>query len=294
MIGNKKEGLKGENFKLFLKYKNITEEEYFKLVEGSNLIDKLFTNKYEKFIEQMAEKYKQTLEICGLQKEEISPKVEANKRFMDFIRLEVETTLDKSNLPTEIVSKGDIKLIKWKNHEKNEKFYSIDIIDKDIGVTTYTNFNIEKVKNIFEKNCYFRNLEKEDKKNLQKIISYSFGYDTDFSKILVFDEKVIGRKSELIKFFKEELEKVGLYFKEPEKQAEERETFLKSTKETIEELEENNGKQSLEPVVLHLHSMDSIFHILNEKNQVEQLKYYSEYMEEIKEETKEEEEDFEP
>lgn len=292
MIGNKEERIKGENFKLFLKHKNITEE-YFKLVEGSNLIDQLITNEYEKFIEKMAEKYQKTLEICGLSAQEINPKNPVNKRFTNFIRLEVETTLDKSNLPTEIVSKGDIKLIKWKNHEKNENFYSIDIIDKDIGVTTYASFNIEEVKNIFEKNCYFRNLEKEDEKNLQKMLEYSFGYDTDLSKVLVFEEKVIGRKSELIKFFKEELEKVDIYFKEPEKQAEERKAFIESTKETIEELEENDGKHSLEPVVLYLHSMDNTFHILNKEDQLQQLKYYSEYLEEINEKSKEDEEDLE-
>lgn len=37
MIGNKEERIKGENFKLFLKHKNITEE-YFKLVEGSKYL----------------------------------------------------------------------------------------------------------------------------------------------------------------------------------------------------------------------------------------------------------------
>ncbi len=292
MVGNKIDGIKSENFKLFLESKNITEEEYFKLVENSKLINNLIDKDYEKFIEQMAEKYKQTLEICGLPPEEISPKVEVNKRFTNFMKLEVYTK-ENLDIPRVIVSKDDIDLVKHKNYEKDENFYSVNINNKDIGLTTCASFSIEKVKESFEKECYFRNLEKEKEKTLQQMIEYSFGYDTDFSKVLVFDEKVIGRKSELIKFFKEELKKVDKYFKEPEKEATEREEFLKSTKETIEELEENNGKQSLEPIVLHLHSMDNTFHILNEKEELEQLKYYSEYIEELLEETSEEEEELE-
>lgn len=294
MIGNKEEGLKGENFKLFLKYKFLTEEEYFKLVEGSKLIDNLITNEYEKFIEKMAEKYQKTLEICGLSAQEINPKNPVNERFTEFMKLEVFTNKDNNqDLLSVIVKENNIELVKRNNIERNEIFYSIDINDKDVGITTFAGYNLEEVKYRFEKEYHFRNLEKEKEKTLQKMLEYSFGYDTDLSKVLVFEEKVIGRKSELIKFFKEELEKVDIYFKEPEKQAEERKAFIESTKETIEELEENDGKQSLEPVVLHLHTMDNTFHILDEKEQGEQLQYYSEYLEEINEKSEEDEEDLE-
>lgn len=290
MIGNKIDGIKGENFKLFLENKGITEEEYFSLVEESNLIDNLITNEYEKFLEQMTEKYQKTLEICGLPPQEINQKNPVNKRFTEFMKLEVLTVPVNSNLPSTIIRKDDIELVRYKNHEKNEYFYTVDINNSSIGITTYATFNIKEAKEKFEKNVYFRNLEKSNEKTLQKIISYSFGYDTDFSKVLVFDEKVIGRKSELISFFKEELEKVDTYFKDPEKQVEERETFIESTKDTIEELEQNDGKYSLESVVLHLNTMDNTYHILNEKQQLEQLKYYSEYVEEIEKESELEDE----
>lgn len=290
MIGNKEKGIKEKNFKLFLEDKGLTQDEYFKLVEGSNLIDNLITNDYEKFIEQMSKKYSAILEICGLPQQEINSKNPTNKKFTEFIkdlRLDTLAILETTNYSTEILRKDDIKLIKCKNCEKNEYYYTVDINNSSIGITSCATFNIEEAKDRFEKECYFRNLEKEEEKTLQKMLAYGFGYDTDFSKVLVFEDIVIGRKSEVIKFFKEELEKVDTYLEDPEKQAEERKDFIESAKETIEELEQNNGKQSLEPVVLGVYPMENTFHILNKEEQLEELKYYSEDLEEIELEEKE-------
>lgn len=192
-----------------------------------------------------------------------------NSEFLDKIsRLKDDREKENDNLPELLFSKGDVNLIKYKTGDN--AFYSVDIENKSIGMTLYMDKNIEKVKRIFDKEILFNVTQKQEDDKLYKIFGLNSIYGSEFSKSLIFDDKILGRRCDLVNYFRNELDHCNEYYPDEENKRD-KEIFIERTKELIDELSDLS-KPSLEPVAIELDSMNKTFNVASEDVQLEMFK----------------------
>ena len=252
------ENIKSEFVKAYLDYKGLTEEEFIK-------IGKPLGDDYIDFIDTMADKYPGG---------RIDNRLKESDRFKEFVRNQVDFNPEyEVTYPKVIFSKEDVNFIKYRNENP---IYSVEIANKDIGVTVCFTENIKEAKDIFDKEILFRDIQKKEDNILHKISNLDSIYGEGINKALIGADEMVGRREALIDYFYNELAHTSEYFLEGEEEP--KEDYIEATEGIINELK--NSKNSLESVYLFVSPMDGRFSIANNEDTLER---FNEIEEEIKE-----------
>lgn len=255
----KKQEIKSEFVKAYLKFKGLTEDEFFKL--GKPLGDD-----YSYFIDSMADKYPGG---------SIDNRVKESDRFKEFVKNQVDFNPNyEVKYPKIILNKDNVNLIKFNN---DKPFYSVDISTRNFGMTVLMSEDLEKVKEVYDKETLFFNIQNKENDILHKIRGIDSIYGEGVNKALIGDEELIGRGATLIGYLKNELEHIDEYFLDGE--GESKEEFREATNEIIDDL--YNSEKDLEPIYLFVSPMDGKFTIANSKDTLTRFKELEEEIKDI-------------
>lgn len=204
------------------------------------------------------------------------------------IKEELPKILDTADRPKIEVLQQDegIKLLKY-NHKNT--IYSVEMNNSFVGATIYFGLDLEKAKNIYQKEVILESLQKQDNNILCQVSDLSSIVSDGKSKVFVFDDCIYGRRDDIIDYLREEIEQMNnnpaFFDDEQEQEADIKEGIY----ETLVELEE--GKESLEPLYLFVHPQDEHLHLANDKQQLEKYEEFFDKVSEIILENEESEED---
>ncbi len=191
-----------------------------------------------------------------------------------------------------LLKDGNVELLKYQNDKGT--FYSVDINNKDIGMTLCYTEDVEEAKRIYEKEKFFNKIQRVDDEIVYKINGVASIYGENYNKVILYNDalEAFGRRIDLINYFNNELAHADEYFPD-EKHLEDKKYFLDSTNEIIKNLKDSKYQE--EVVYIFVHPMDNTFHIADEEEQLEYIEQlyndiYSEILE-LTDSEKTEEED---
>lgn len=259
--------IKSEFIKSYLDYKGLTEDEFIKIGKplGEDYID---------FIDTMADKYPGG---------RIDNRIKESDRFKEFVRNQVDFNPEyEVTYPKVVFNEGDVSFIKYQNERT---FYSVDISNKDIGITVIMSEDIKEAKDIFDKEILFRDIQKKENSILHKISNLDSIYGEGTNKALIGADEMIGRRNILINYFYNELAHVDEYFLEGEEES--KEDYIEATEDIIDKLTSKNNSG---PVYLFASPMDGRFSIATKEDTIKRFKELQEEIKEIEIDREEESE----
>lgn len=196
----------------------------------------------------------------------------------DIDKLKEEKEQNKSYLPYIIEKSKDISLVKYLS---KETLYSVEIQNKDIGMSIYMGTDFNKAKEIYEKEKLFMNIQKTSNNILNSAGVEVYG--EKLNKAIIGTDFLLGRKATLIEYLQKDLSNADKDFYEYNDN--EKEAFKQKTEKILNELKQE--KVTLEPMYLYVNPINKSYEIANSEQTIDKL---NELRTEIKDYTNEEEE----
>lgn len=196
----------------------------------------------------------------------------------DIDKLKEEKKQNKSYLPYIIEKSKDISLVKYLS---KETLYSVEIQNKDIGMSIYMGTDFNKAKEIYEKEKLFMNIQKTSNNILNSAGVEVYG--EKLNKAIIGTDFLLGRKATLIEYLQKDLSNADKDFYEYNDN--EKEAFKQKTEKILNELKQE--KVTLEPMYLYVYPINKSYEIANSEQTIDKL---NELRTEIKDYTNEEEE----
>ncbi|MBS5863348.1 MAG: hypothetical protein KIC54_01500 [Clostridium sp.] len=200
----------------------------------------------------------------------------------DIDKLKEEKKQNKSYLPYIIEKSKDISLVKYLS---KETLYSVEIQNKDIGMSIYMGTDFNKAKEIYEKEKLFMNIQKASNNILNNADVEV--YREKLNKAVIGTNFLLGRKSTLIEYLQNELSNADKDFYEYNNN--EKEDFKQKTEKILNELKQE--KNSLEPMYLYVNPINKNYEIANSEQTINKLNELNTKVNEYTNESEESEED---
>lgn len=199
----------------------------------------------------------------------------------DIDKLKEEKKQNKSYLPYIIEKSKDISLVKYLS---KETLYSVEIQNKDIGMSIYMGTDFNKAKEIYEKEKLFMNIQKASNNILNNADVEV--YREKLNKAVIGTNFLLGRKSTLIEYLQNELSNADKDFYEYNNN--EKEDFKQKTEKILNELKQE--KNSLEPMYLYVNPINKNYEIANSEQTINKLNELNTKVNEYTNESEESEE----
>lgn len=260
-----------------LNYENIKKE----IIDYLKEMDIALNKVPEKKIKDMAEDvFKYSIDTNDTPKNLIWA-VDFLKEDIDKLR-ESEEHQNHNYLPYIIDKSKDITLVKYLS---KEPLYSVEIQNKDIGMSIYMGTDLNKAKDIFEKEILFNQIQKTSNNILNNNSVEVYG--EKLNKALIGVDFLLGRKSTLINYLQKDLANMDKNFYEYNDN--EKEDFKQKTEKILNELMEE--KNSLEPIYLYIEPLDKSYKIANSNQTINKLNELNTEIKEFTNANEESEED---
>lgn len=149
----------------------------------------------------------------------------------DIDKLKEEKKQNKSYLPYIIEKSKDISLVKYLS---KETLYSVEIQNKDIGMSIYMGTDFNKAKEIYEKEKLFMNIQKTSNNILNSAGVEVYG--EKLNKAIIGTDFLLGRKATLIEYLQKDLSNADKDFYEYNDN--EKEAFKQKTEKILNELKQ--------------------------------------------------------
>ena len=187
-----------------------------------------------------------------------------------------------NNLPYIVDKSKDISLVKYLS---KETLYSVEIQNKDIGMSIYMGTDFSGGKEVYDKEKLFMDIQKTSNNIL--ITTNVEVYGERLNKAIIGTDYLLGRKSSLIEYLQNELSNADKDFYEYNDN--EKEDFKQKTEKILNELKQE--KISLEPMYLYVNPINRSYEIANSEQTINKLKELSSKINEYINESEESEED---
>ncbi len=187
-----------------------------------------------------------------------------------------------NNLPYIVDKSKDISLVKYLS---KETLYSVEIQNKDIGMSIYMGTDFRRAKEVYDKEKLFMDIQKTSNNIL--ITTNVEVYGERLNKAIIGTDYLLGRKSSLIEYLQNELSNADKDFYEYNDN--EKEDFKQKTEKILNELKQE--KISLEPMYLYVNPINRSYEIANSEQTINKLKELSSKINEYINESEESEED---
>ena len=187
-----------------------------------------------------------------------------------------------NNLPYIVDKSKDIFLVKYLSRET---LYSVEIQNKDLGMSIYMGTDFNKAKSIYEKEKLIMNIQKASNNILNNADVEV--YREKLNKAVIGTNFLLGRKSTLIEYLQNELSNADKDFYEYNNN--EKEDFKQKTEKILNELKQE--KNSLEPMYLYVNPINKNYEIANSEQTINKLNELNTKVNEYTNESKESEED---
>lgn len=187
-----------------------------------------------------------------------------------------------NNLPYIVDKSKDISLVKYLS---KETLYSVEIQNKDIGMSIYMGTDFIRAKEIYEKEKLFINIQKTPNNVLNKTNVEVYG--ENLNKAIIGSDFLLGRKSTLIEYLQNELSNADKDFYEYNNSK--KEDFKQKTEKILNELKQE--KNSLEPMYLYVNPINRSYEIANSKQTIVKLNELNTKVKKFANEIEESEED---
>ncbi|HIT23097.1 MAG TPA: hypothetical protein IAD45_01605 [Candidatus Faecimonas intestinavium] len=201
---------------------------------------------------------------------------------VDKLRENKKDEENKSYLPYIIEKNKDISLVKYLS---KETLYSVEIQNKDIGMSIYMGTDFRRAKEVYDKEKLFMDIQKTSNNIL--ITTNVEVYGERLNKAIIGTDYLLGRKSSLIEYLQNELSNADKDFYEYNDN--EKEDFKQKTEKILNELKQE--KISLEPMYLYVNPINRSYEIANSEQTINKLKELSSKINEYINESEESEED---
>lgn len=201
---------------------------------------------------------------------------------VDKLRENKKDEENKSYLPYVIEKNKDISLVKYLS---KETLYSVEIKNKDIGMSIYMGTDFRRAKEVYDKEKLFMDIQKTSNNILNNINVEVYG--ERLNKAIIGTDYLLGRKSTLIEYLQNELSNADKDFYEYNNN--EKEDFKQKTEKILNELKQD--KISLEPMYLYVNSINSSYEIANSEQTINKLNELNSKVNEYTNEADESEED---
>lgn len=183
--------------------------------------------------------------------------------------------------PCVIDKSKDIFLVKYLS---KETLYSVEIQNKNIGMSIYMGTDFNRAKDVYEKEKLFINIQKTPNNILNNIGEI---YGEKLNKALIGVDYLLGRKTTLIDYLQKDLANADKNFYEYNDN--EKEDFKQKIGKILSELKQE--KNSLEPIYLYVNSINRSYEIANSEQTIAKLKELNTKVDEYINEADESEED---
>lgn len=201
---------------------------------------------------------------------------------VDKLRENKKDEENKSYLPYIIEKNKDISLVKYLS---KETLYSVEIQNKDIGMSIYMGTDFRRAKEVYDKEKLFMDIQKASNNILNNADVEV--YREKLNKAVIGTNFLLGRKSTLIEYLQNELSNADKDFYEYNNN--EKEDFKQKTEKILNELKQE--KISLEPMYLYVNPINRSYEIANSEQTINKLKELSSKINEYINESEESEED---
>lgn len=192
-----------------------------------------------------------------------------------------------------VSSIDDVKLVKYEK-DNTLLYYGVEVSNNDIGINIKFTKDFNEALKIYNKEAYLDYIQKTNDDIIYKCQNAPksiFGENLD--KALIYDDKVIGRRSSLINYFQNELDNIDTKYESNLGLEKGKQKYENKLKNTLKELNSKDLKNDLTPITMQFSSKDKKFHISNEETQLSILENIYTDIVEIKNEIKKEQEESE-